>query len=447
MSTPTTTFSLEGRGLKLDTEDDARSHTQGLSSTKTYTHISLSGNTLGAPACTYLAPLLSAQTSLTSINLADIFTSRLLSEIPPALTSLLTSLLPLQNLTTIDLSDNAFGLKTQAPLVDFLRQHVPLQHLILNNNGLGPEAGTHIATALFTLADRKAEARIHAANNATKGTHIPPLETLICGRNRLETGSMAAWAQAFQKHPHLKTVKMVQNGIRQPGIRTLLLDGLNYCRELEVLDLQDNTFTHVGAEALSSSLPLWPHLRELGVGDSLLGRKGGMGMLCAALSQGRNKELRVLRLQYNEIDSRGVARLLRVVEEKEGESKLPCLRRVELNGNKFAEEDEGVARLRRVLEGRRGDDDGEGDGEEFGLDQFSDLEEDSDVEDEEEEEEADDIDSGAEENEKKEDEKEKAKKAEAIVRDAEEEEGRNVSQKQDAEVDVLAEKMGRTEMI
>ena len=447
MSTPSTTFSLEGRGLKLDTEDDARSHTQDLSSTKTYTHISLSGNTLGAPACTYLAPLLSAQTSLTSINLADIFTSRLLSEIPPALTSLLTALLPLQNLTTIDLSDNAFGLKTQAPLVDFLRQHVPLQHLILNNNGLGPEAGTHIATALSTLADRKAEARIHAANNATKGTNIPPLETLICGRNRLETGSMAAWAQAFQKHPHLKTVKMVQNGIRQPGICTLLRDGLQHCSELEVLDLQDNTFTHVGAEALSSSLPLWPHLRELGVGDSLLGRKGGMGMLCAALSQGRNKELRVLRLQYNEIDSRGVARLLKVVEE-EKEGKLPRLRRVELNGNKFAEEDERVARLRRLLEGRRGgNDDGEGgEGEEFGLDEFSDLEEeDSDVEEEDEEEE--DIDSDAEEEGKKEDEKEKAKKAEAIVRDAEEEEGRNVSQKQDVEVDVLAEKMGRTEMI
>lgn len=238
---------------------------------------------------------------------------------------------------------------------------------------------------------------------------------------------------------------MVQNGIRQPGICTLLRDGLQHCRELEVLDLQDNTFTHVGAEALSSSLPLWPHLRELGVGDSLLGRKGGMGMLCAALSQGRNKELRVLRLQYNEIDSRGVARLLKVVEE-EKEGKLPRLRRVELNGNKFAEEDEGVARLRRVLEGRKGDDSGgEGDGEEFGLDEFSDLEEeDSDVEDEEE---AEDIDSDAEEEGKKEDEKEKAKKAEAIVRDAEEEEGRNVSQKQDVEVDVLAEKMGRTEMI
>ncbi|KAL8834361.1 MAG: hypothetical protein Q9176_007544 [Flavoplaca citrina] len=445
MSTPTSTFSLEGRGLKLDTSDDTEPHTQDLSCTKTFTHISLSGNTLGAPACTHLAPLLSSQTSLKSINLADIFTSRLLSEIPPALSSLLTSLLPLSNLTTIDLSDNAFGLKTQAPLVDFLCQHIPLQHLILNNNGLGPEAGTHIATALSTLADRKAEARVNEGNNATKKTHIPHLETLVCGRNRLENGSMAAWAQAFKKHPHLKVVKMVQNGIRQPGICTLLLEGLKHCKELEVLDLQDNTFTHVGAEALSSVLPLWPHLRELGVGDSLFGRKRGMDKLCAALSKEQNKEIRVLRLQYNEINAKGVGRLLKVVEE----GHLPHLQRVELNGNKFAEEDPDVERLRTLLEERKEAAEERGESqvaEEWGLDDFSDLEEeDSDEEEEESEAAAEEEDSEVEE--KKEDEKEREKKAEGIVRNAEEEEGRNVSLKQDREVDVLAEKMGRTEMI
>ncbi|KAL8855992.1 MAG: hypothetical protein Q9178_007362 [Gyalolechia marmorata] len=437
MSAPRT-FSLEGRGLKLDTEDDTKSHTQDLKSTTTHTSVSLSGNTLGAPACTALAPLLSAQTSLTSINLADIFTSRLLAEIPPALSSLLTSLLPLHKLSTIDLSDNAFGLKTQAPLVDFLKQHVPLRHLILNNNGLGPEAGTHIANALSDLADRKAEAR-----TSNEQSDIPHLETLICGRNRLETGSMAAWSRAFQKNPHLKTVKMVQNGIRQSGIQTLLRDGLKHCSELEVLDLEDNTFTHIGAGDLATVLPSWKKLRELALGDSLLGRKRGMGMLCDALARGENSELTVLRLQYNEIGGRGVGGLLKTVEM----GKLPRLRRVELNGNKFAEEDERVERLRTVLERRRDEAGEDGDKGEWGLDEFSDLEdEDSDAEEEEEEEaEAEGIDSEAEK--KKEDEKEKEKKAEVILRDAEEEEGKNVSQKQDEEVDVLAEKLGKTEMI
>ncbi|KAI4239967.1 MAG: hypothetical protein L6R40_005398 [Gallowayella cf. fulva] len=425
------TFTLQGRGLKLDTESDTKSHTQELSSTQSYKHINLSGNTLGAPACEYLGPLLSAQTSLTSIDLADIFTSRLLSEIPPALSSLLTSLLPLQNLQTIDLSDNAFGLKTQAPLVDFLKQHIPLRHLILNNNGLGPEAGAHIADALSSLADRKAKARQNDNNK-----EVPNLETIICGRNRLETGSMKAWSRAFTKHNHVKVVKMVQNGIRQPGIDALLRDGLKGCSELEVLDLQDNTFTHIGAEALSLILPRWNKLHELGVGDSLLGRKRGMGMLCEALRKGGNKELRVLRLQYNEINSRGVARLLTIVEE----GKLPALRRVELNGNRFAEEDDGVERLRTLLEKRREDAGEEEEDEEgeWGLDEFSDLEEeDSDLE-----EEADDVEADAD-SEKEETEK----KAEVILRDAEEEEGKNVALEKDKEVDVLAEKMGKMEMI
>ncbi|KAL9600431.1 MAG: hypothetical protein Q9219_003184 [cf. Caloplaca sp. 3 TL-2023] len=420
----TTTFSLADRGLKLDSADDIYPHTSPLRESTSHTTIHLNGNTLGAPACAALAPLLSAQTSLQTINLADIFTSRLLSEIPPALSSLLTALLPLENLETIDLSDNAFGLNTQAPLVDFLRKHVPLRVLVLNNNGLGPEAGAKVADALSELAERKAEAR-------EAGKEVPALETVVCGRNRLESGSMKAWAGAFGRNRDVKVVKMVQNGIRQAGVECLLKEGLAGCEKLEVLDLQDNTFTHVGAGALAEVVVGWGMLGELGVGDSLLGRKGGMRMLCSALGKGRNERLRVLRLQYNEIDGRGVGGLRGVVRK----GALPGLRRVELNGNKFSEDDERVESLRALLEERREEAGEEGKEGEWGMDEFSDLEEESEEEEEEEE------DSG------KEDEEEKESKAEEILRDAEEEEGMNVSQKKDEEVDVLAEKMGKTEMV
>src|SRR6201996_9862796 len=92
-------------------------------------------------------------------NFADIFTGRLLNEIPQALSSLLTALLTLPNLHTVNLNDNAFGLNTQAPLVAFLSSHVPPQHLILNNNGLGPHAGILIADALSALHEKKEAAR------------------------------------------------------------------------------------------------------------------------------------------------------------------------------------------------------------------------------------------------------------------------------------------------
>ncbi|KAL9011481.1 MAG: hypothetical protein Q9173_003680 [Seirophora scorigena] len=425
MSTPTT-FSLADRGLKLDTADQTREHTQPLSASTTHTTILLNGNTFGPSACTHLSPLLSSQTALSTINIADIFTSRLLAEIPPALSSLLTSLLPLQKLQTVDLSDNAFGLNTQAPLVEFLRKHVPLRVLVLNNNGLGPEAGALIADALCELADKKAGARKEEEAEA-----VPSLETVICGRNRLESGSMKAWSRAFNKNKDIKVVKMVQNGIRQPGIEVLLRDGLAGCAKLEVLDLQDNTFTDVGAKALAQVVPGWKALRELGVGDSLLGRKGGMGVLCGALAQGNNPKLETLRLQYNEIDGKGVGLLCDVLRR----GALPALRRVELNGNKFSEDDARVAKLRALLEERR-EEAGAEQGAEWGLDEFSDLEEESEEEEEEEE--------GAED---EEGEEERETKAEEILRDAEEEEGRNVSQKADKDIDALAERLGKTDMV
>ncbi|KAI4161615.1 MAG: hypothetical protein LQ342_004756 [Letrouitia transgressa] len=412
-------FALGAQGLKLDSEADIGKHTAPLKENTSVTTINFTGNTLGAPACAALAPLFSAQKNLQTAQLADIFTSRLLSEIPPALDSLLTALLPLEKLETVDLSDNAFGLNTVAPLESFLSQHAPLRHLILNNNGLGPEAGIKVANALSALADRKAEAR-----KQRKG--VPDLETVVCGRNRLETGSMAAWTRAFQAHRKgIRVVKMVQNGIRPQGIVTLLsLEGLGGCENLEAVDLQDNTFTSLGVQALAAVLPKWKGLRELGLGDLLLGARG-MGVVVDALGQGQNQELRVLRVQYNEIDSRAVGKLVQIVQK----GALEGLRRAELNGNKFSEDDEGVEKLREILEERKEEKDEDEDGE-WGIDELSDLEEESEEDEDVEEEE-----------------EERELKAKKVLEDADQEEAANVSQKKDKDVDDLAERIGKTEMV
>ena len=357
-------------------------------------------------------------TSTQIVNLADIFTSRLLSEIPPALSHLLTSLLKLTNLHTINLSDNAFGLNTVEPLRPFLSQHVPLQHLILNNNGLGPAAGTLVAEALTTLATKKAEAR-------KEGKTVPDLETVVCGRNRLETGSMAAWVKAYTANNNIRSIKMVQNGIRQEGIVTLLRDGLAHCTKLQVLDLQDNTFTALGSRALADAVGKWTNLVELGVGDCLLSARGGV-MLAEALRKGENKELEVLRLQYNEIDAKGLRALADAAKLKDV---LPKLRRVEVNGNKFSEEDSAVEELREILNGRReaaGVEEDEDD-EDWGVDELDDLEEeDSD----EEEEEADEEDA----------------EEEKIVKDADTAEAEPVAQEKDKDVDELANMLDKTEL-
>ncbi|KAK0731810.1 hypothetical protein B0H67DRAFT_597625 [Lasiosphaeris hirsuta] len=410
MASSTRIFSLEGKGLKLDTAEDLEPHIAELRASD-IEEVRLLGNTLGVGACKLLGEVLATKKNLRVANLADIFTGRLLNEIPEALSSLLTSILNLPNLGTINLNDNAFGLNTQAPLVAFLASHVPLQHLYLNNNGLGPHAGILIADALSELHAKKEEAR-------KQGQDVPYLETVICGRNRLENGSMTAWAKAFSLHNKVKEVKMVQNGIRQEGISHLIGEGLIHAKGIKVLDLQDNTFTLLGAKALAKVTPGWTEILELGIGDSLLGPKGGV-LLSKSLAKGKNEKLETLRLQFNEINASGLKGLAAAAKDA-----LPALKKIELNGNRFSEDDESIIALQELLEERKealgGDVVIEDD---WGLDSLSDLEEASD--EEEEEDEVEEL-------------------AEKLIKEAEEAQEEPVVQVKDAEVDALAKALEKT---
>ncbi|QSZ33985.1 hypothetical protein DSL72_005565 [Monilinia vaccinii-corymbosi] len=415
MASTTKIFSLEGKGLKLDSAADVEPHIKLLRAMKDVEEVRFLGNTLGVEACRVIGEVLAEKPSLKIANLADIFTGRLLNEIPQALSLLLTALLKLPNLHTVNLNDNAFGLNTQAPLVAFLSSHTPLQHLILNNNGLGPHAGILIADALSSLHAKKVEAR-------AAGKQVPDLETVICGRNRLENGSMIAWAKAYSLHTGVKEVKMVQNGIRQEGINHLLSEGLKYAKKIEILDLQDNTFTITGSKALAKVVGGWTNIQELGVGDSLLGGKGSV-IFAEALKKGKNEKLEILRLQFNDIGVKGLQAFTTAAKEA-----LPKLKKIELNGNKFDEDHDCIVELKELLEERKerlaGDLVLE---DEWGLDELEDLEGESDEESEEEEEE-----------------EELEEQRDQLIHDAEEvQEGEPVAQREDKDVDDLAKILGK----
>lgn len=74
------------------------------------------------------------------------------------------------------------------------------------------------------------------------------------GRNRLENGSAPAFAEAFAALGSLVEVRMPQNGIRMEGIEAIV-KGLRNNKNLEILDLQDNTATARGSRAIAASLP------------------------------------------------------------------------------------------------------------------------------------------------------------------------------------------------
>ncbi|KAK2741773.1 hypothetical protein FQN57_005517 [Myotisia sp. PD_48] len=433
---PSSLFSIEGKALRLDSAADIEPHIKPLlETTNVITEIRLGGNTFGVPACERLATVLRTQTKLHTANLADIFTSRLLNEIPQALSFLLEALRQVPTLETIDLSDNAFGLNTQAPLVEFLQAHVPLRHLLLNNNGLGPKAGVLIADAINELHARKEKARA-----ADPNTPIPHLETIVCGRNRLESGSMAAWARAVKSHGKgLRILRMVQNGIRQDGIVLFLDQGLRHAPELEVVDMQDNTFTMTGSRILARVVTGWPSIRELGLSDCYLKGKGVL-LLAKNLAKDKNRKIEVLRLAYNDLNAEGLKELLQTARNA-----LPALRRVELNGNKLDEEDSSIAGLRELLEERQEKYGKKDDHEDaWGLDELDELE--SEDEDEEEEEVEEEEEEEVEEEEEEESEADVEEKAERIVKDAERAENEKVAQEADKEVDELGAKLKATEI-
>jgi Ran GTPase-activating protein 1 len=238
---------------------------------------------------------------------------------------------------------------------------------------------------------------------------------------------MPAWVKAYQANNKVKTVKMVQNGIRQEGVALLLQHGLSACTQLETVDLQDNTFTSLAAKTLANVVPKWTELRDLGVGDCLLSARGGR-LLGDALSDGGNKKLEVLRLQYNEIDSKG----LKALADAASRSGLPRLRRIELNGNKFNEDDTNIEKLQTILSKRKeehadeypGVD--EDDEDAWGVDDLDELEEEDEEEDENEVEVEDE--------------------EESIVKDADIAEDEPVAQVKDPEVDELADALGKTEI-
>ena len=153
-------------------------------------------------------------------------------------------------------------------------------------------------------------------------------------------------------------------------------------------------------------------------------------MLCKALQEGNNAKLEVLRLQFNEIDAKGVKGLA------DAHEKLPALRRVELNGNRFNEDDEGVEKLREVLEVRKEKANGVGEDDEeyWGLDELDELEDESDEEEEE------GAESGDEEGVEVE---EKAAREVAAAQQAEEE---NVPLENDKSVNDLADALEKTQI-
>ncbi|WRT67777.1 uncharacterized protein IL334_004751 [Kwoniella shivajii] len=355
-------FSILGKNLKANTKADLEPFLSELEAMDDVEEVHFGANSLGVEACEAIAEVLKTKKNLKLVDLADIFTGRLISEIPQALSALCNALSTSESLIELDLSDNAFGGRCADAMVPFLETNTHFQIFKLNNNGLGPIGGSIIAKALLRNGEK-----------CVSENKESQLKVIVCGRNRLENGSSKDWSLAFEKHQNLKEIKLPQNGIRMEGI-TNLVNGLSNCKELELLDLQDNTATKIGTRAIVKQLTSWPNLKYLNLSDCLLGTSGGIALM-TSLNNGSNPKLISLKLQYGEMDKKSIELLTTAITQH-----LKDLTDLELNGNRFSEDDDCVEELKKALANW---------GHEDALDELDDMEEpESDDEEDESDEEA-----------------------------------------------------------
>ncbi|KAF9077466.1 hypothetical protein BDP27DRAFT_1208589 [Rhodocollybia butyracea] len=329
-------LSVDGRGAKYNTREDIAPILDGIDPTKIH-EVHFGGNTIGVDASLAIAEFLQKASNIKIADFADIFTGRLISEIPQALTAICDALKDKTSLVEINLSDNAFGGRSVDPMVPFLIKNRSFQVLKLNNNGLGPAGGQVLAGAL-----------LESATLSKKEGTPSNLRTFICGRNRLENGSASAWAEAFAAHGGLVEVRMPQNGIRMDGI-IALAKGLAKNPKLQYIDLQDNTFGEEGAKAWANSMRAWPDLQTLNLSDCFLSANGEVPKLISTLAEGSNPKLQSLQLQNNNLEG-DTAQLLaeNIMENMRG------LKSLELQENDFEEDDENLEALRVSLKQRGG---------------------------------------------------------------------------------------------
>ncbi|XP_077864731.1 ran GTPase-activating protein 1-like [Saccoglossus kowalevskii] len=323
--------SFAGKGLKLDTAEDAAEIVKTINESKDVQSLRLGGNTVGVEAAKAIAKALENKAEFERARWSDMFTGRLRSEIPVALESLGAAIITAEaHLVELDLSDNAFGADGVRACTELLQSEAcySIRELRFNNNGLGIGGGKILSAALIEC---------HKKSSAA-GKPLS-LQLFIAGRNRLENDGATALALAFKTIGTLEHVAMPQNGINHQGI-SALADSFAKNDKLKIINLNDNTFTGTGAKSMASAFANLPELEVINFGDCLV-RSAGAQAIANALEHGVPK-LKELNLSFGEIKKDAALAVAKSVQSKKNLEKL------DLNGNGLGEE--GIDSINEIFE-------------------------------------------------------------------------------------------------
>ncbi|GET00522.1 ran GTPase activating protein 1 [Rhizophagus clarus] len=212
----------------------------------------------------------------------------------------------------------------------------------MNDAGLGEEGGIILLETFLNSKNKN-------------------LETLSVSENVLGKKCSKLLSMVVQKYKHsLKKLIISRNNFHHKDI-ALLLKSLNNCKNLQVVNFDDNYFTMETCRIFSKSLINWPNLREINHNDC----KRGIIYILEAISKGYNRNIECLGFQYCSIDEDTFHSLDDLVEEEneaeaeenkeEGYNRKDGGKEKEEEEEKGGKEDEGE-------KGGREDEGGEGEG-------------------------------------------------------------------------------------
>lgn len=344
-------FSLKNNKKTFDTKESCSEEIEKIKKSPEITIVCLSGNTFGIDASKNVSETLKLHKSIETIDVSDIFTGRLRSEIPLSIKNFADLFISLENLKEVDLSDNAFGPDCATQLKSFISTAYSLVSLKIKNCGLGPTGGKMIADSLIKLGKNKKDSN---------------LRTLVIDRNRLENEACFSFKEVFVLHNLVEELSISQNGIRPEGIVSLL-KGLKECSNLKKLDIQDNTFSDLGAEEFNKTFCKWKNLSYLDVSDCLIPKKNIKEIISSLIEV--KQKLCYLGLQYCNIDDEIGLRVSELISSMDG------LNTLKLNGNCFSCNGKAAEKIRNNFNSFCDTSSG------LGIDEWDEMEDSSSIED------------------------------------------------------------------
>ncbi|KAI5170602.1 Ran GTPase-activating protein 1 [Nematocida sp. LUAm3] len=260
--------------------------------------IDLSENSFAPECILLLVQRLSEMPQLESITLKGIFTQRNKEEVEESLMYIVEYLSKLKKIIYFNISDNALSMHGMKILVPLIEEMDTLQHLILNNNGIGRDGGEYLSEGLRNLSKKSSS-----------------LQSIEVGRNRLED-SAEKIGKSLSLFPYLDNVKIFQNSVDSLSLGEFLMSLSSL--PIRVLNIADNFLLEHGSMILSECLGKW-NIEVLSVADCLMGDKGmeelPKKMVRKARISGELIPQKEIDLSYNEISSSSYEAILQLIEK------------------------------------------------------------------------------------------------------------------------------------